>query len=959
MITSPISAGGYTGQSLYYPLEATYDGTPSYYYSPEGTWSFSATGLPPGLILSSPSSYYGFASLGGTPTTAGTYQTTISATYTSAIYYPVMPPATTAAVVTFVIKAGPVVVAPTFTGSASVAAVVGNSLTDYPSVTNSPTGYSASGLPPGLSISASTGYITGTPTTPGTYPVALSATNSVGTGSATVSYIVTPQPVPLVTSYDLASAAVGTAFTYTITTTPAATNYGATNLPPGLSCNAATGAISGTPTAAGVYTVPLAVTNSVGTGNATLTITVGTTAAESTVPTIGGDAAVQGTVGSSIYYYFDASGSPTSYATGTLPPGLTLDATYGEIEGTPTTAGIYTVPISASNAAGTGQATLKILVSPLPAPSLSGSPVVNATVNSSFYYYVSASNSPTSYAASGLPAGVTLNTSTGYLSGTITAAGSYPVTISATNASGMSSATLTLNITPVPAPALPVIISAAGATGVAGSPFSYAVQASGTPTSYAATGVPAGLTFNTSTGVLTGTPTTAGTYPLTVSATNVTGIGLAVVRLVVAASASGPPVVTSAAGVVGLLKEPFNYFLTTNSPTTNYTAGNIPTGLSLNSTTGQISGTPTQAAAFTMPISATNAAGTTQVTLTFPVINPSFAVFTSPAAISAVVGQSFTTTLTSSSTSVYSSAASPLPPGLTLNASTGVISGSPTTVGSYPATITQSGSAGTASGRLLFTVFSATPKVPVISSPAGMGAFVGVPFAYVVQATNSPTSFAAPGLPAGLTLNTSTGLISGTPSSTGTFTFGLTASNSQGTSGTATVTMFVSTLTSAAPVLSAASVAGVLGAPLNYTVTTNTSSFYSLYASNLPPGLSLNSNTGLISGTPGTVGTYYTTLNVTNSYDASSSTVVTFRIAASASDVPTLTSPAGASGIVGTAFSYTVSANNAATTLGASNLPTGLSFNAATGVISGTPAVSGTYSIPLTATNSVGQGSRP
>ena len=71
----------------------------------------------------------------------------------------------------------------------------------------------------------------------------------------------------------------------------------------------------------------------------------------------------------------------------------------------------------------------------------------------------------------------------------------------------------------------PVVSSAATASGKIGTAFSYQIAASGTPTSYSATGLPAGLTVNTATGLISGTPTTAATTAVTVGATNAGGTG--------------------------------------------------------------------------------------------------------------------------------------------------------------------------------------------------------------------------------------------------------------------------------------------------------------------------------------------------------------------------------------------------------------------------------------------------
>ena len=166
---------------------------------------------------------------------------------------------------------------PVITSATTAQGTVGQTFSYQITATNSPTSYGASPLPGGLSVNTSTGVISGTPTTAGTYTVTLSATNSYGTGKATLTINVssTSGSAPVITSATSATARVGTAFSYRITATNNPTSYGASPLPAGLSINTSTGLISGTPTAAGTYTVTLSATNTYGTGKATLILIVG------------------------------------------------------------------------------------------------------------------------------------------------------------------------------------------------------------------------------------------------------------------------------------------------------------------------------------------------------------------------------------------------------------------------------------------------------------------------------------------------------------------------------------------------------------------------------------------------------------------------------------------------------------------------------------------------------------
>jgi hypothetical protein len=162
---------------------------------------------------------------------------------------------------------------------------------------------------------------------------------------------------------------------------------------------------------------------------------------------------VAGTVGTPIAtYLITASGSPTSYAATLLPPGLSVNELTGAITGTPTTANTWFTTIQATNATGTGSATLIIVIAPAGvAPLIAGATSATGTIATPFgIYQIIATGMPTSYAATGLPAGLTLNPLTGAISGTPTVLGTFVVTIAATNSTGTSTAFLTITIAPQP-----------------------------------------------------------------------------------------------------------------------------------------------------------------------------------------------------------------------------------------------------------------------------------------------------------------------------------------------------------------------------------------------------------------------------------------------------------------------------------------------------------------------------
>ena len=157
---------------------------------------------------------------------------------------------------------------------------------------------------------------------------------------------------------------------------------------------------------------------------------------------------------------------------------------------------------------------------PAVTPVITSTNAVTATNYVGFSYQITASNNPVSYNASGLPSGLTIDTTNGLISGTSQATpGTYTVVLSAINSAGEGTKNLTLTL--LKNSNAPTITSASSAIAYLRNAFSFSVGANPAATSYEMTGLPPGLT--SSAGTITGTPTATGTYNVSITASNAFG----------------------------------------------------------------------------------------------------------------------------------------------------------------------------------------------------------------------------------------------------------------------------------------------------------------------------------------------------------------------------------------------------------------------------------------------------
>jgi hypothetical protein len=830
-------------------------------------------------------------------------------------------------------------------------------------------------LPAGLTLNASNGAITGTPTAAGSFTIQVTDADGV-VASGTCPFAVVA--APSVTCSAVNSGEVGVPFN-----SPAPTVTGGTSpytftvvgaLPSGLTLNTSTGAITGTPTAAGSFTIQVRDANGVAAATTCpYTIVAG--------PTITCSAVNSGEVGvpfNSPAPTVTGGVAPYTFtvATGTLPGGLTLNASTGAITGTPTAAGAFSIKVRDANGV---VATTTCPYTIVPGLSVTCSSTNTGTVGVAFNsgaIRVTSGVAPYTFSiGSGtLPSGLILNTSTGAVTGTPTASGTFTIQVKDANGAVGSACSITIN---------PGVMVTCGAnnTGTVGVPFNsgpITVTGGNGPYTFTVVGnLPRGLYLNPSTGAVTGTPTETGTF--SIQATDSQG------HVGSCRDSQGNPVGTSctitinpapltvtcgttATGIVGVAFNSGSIKVTGgSSPYTFSVVGTLPAGLTLNKYTGAVTGTPKATGTFTIKVTDANGNTSSSCSIT---INPGVTV-TCGTNSTGTVGVPFNSgpiTVSGGAGGPYTfTVVGKLPAGLTLNTSTGAVTGTPTQTGTFSIQATDSqgnvGSCSDSHGNPVGTSCTITinPAPVTVTCGANNVGTVGVAFnsgPITVTGGTGPYTFTVVGtLPHGLTLNTSTGAVTGTPTQPGTFS--IQATDSQGHVGSCQDSHGNPVGNSCAITINPAPISvscgntttGTVGTYFNsgsVTVTGGVAPYTFSVVGTLPNGLSLNSSTGAVTGTPTAAGTFSVAVT-----DSKGTTGTSCSITITPPQNPHVTCGTNNTGTVGVAFSsgpvnVTGGAGGPYTFTVVGTLPHGLTLNTSTGAVTGTPTQPGTFSIQAT-----------
>jgi large repetitive protein len=837
-------------------------------------------------------------------------------------------------------------------------------------------------LPAGLTLNPVTGTMTGTPAGPPGqffFDVTLrdSASPAQTSGPVRIEIIILPGVLTITTTSPLPDAVQGRSYTQSLTSTggtaPVSWTLASGNLPAGLALSSA-GLLSGTPSQSGSFSFTVRVNDS---GQQAATRTFGLQVIPPLMITTGSPLP-PGQVSSAYSQQLAAAGGIPPYANwtltaGALPSGLTLSSG-GAITGTPASAGnfSFTVRVQDSTPSAAANFATKSFDLQIAVPTLTistGSPLPAGQVNSAYSQQLATVGGTPPYSnwtvtGGALPTGLALS-SGGAITGTPASAGNFSFMVRVQDSTpsttpNFATKTFTLQIA---VQTLSITTGSPLPSGQVAAPYLQQLAAvGGTPpyTNWTVAGgeLPSGLALSSG-GAITGTPSSSGSFSLTVRvqdstasetpnfATKTFNLQIGVQPLIIT---TGSPLPGAEPGA------PYNLTFAAQGGTTPYSwslqSGSFPPGLSL-SNAGVLSGDLTSEGTFTFAVrvrDAANLANSKIFSLAVARVKRPFEIGTTSLPDGTAGVFYAASVFARGGSEPYSFSITGLPPGVQSNTGGG-IDGVPTRAGTYSVRVSAT-DADRAQASATFTIVIKPGQIEIftIGVPEGR---VDASYSAVFGARGGvPTYIWALGsgsLPAGLSLSSS-GDLSGTPTELGSFTFSVQVTDQEKQSATKGFTLVIR---SAVLTITTATLPnGAAGSSYSASLAAagGTKPYKWALSGGVPAGLAVNADSGDISGTPATAGTYTFTAQAGDA--ASQSANKSFTITISPALVITTSSPLP-SLTVGTAGSAAFAAAGGAGpytwSIAGGSIPTGMNF--ASGQLTGTPAATGSFNFTVQVTD--------
>ena len=825
-------------------------------------------------------------------------------------------------------------------------------------------------LPTGLTLSSSNGIISGTPIVSGTFNFTARLSDA-GNPQQTVSkpLSITILDTLVVTTTTLSNGVVNAAYTATLSagggTLPYTWSITNGSLPTGLTLSSSNGIISGTPILSGTFNFTAQLSDA-GNPQQTVSKPLNITILDTLVVTT--TTLSNGVVNAAYSAILSAGGGTLPYTwsitNGSLPTGLTLSSSNGIISGTPILSGTFNFTAQLSDAGNPQQTVSKPLsITILDTLVVTTTTLSNGVVNAAYTATLSAGGGTLPYTWSitngSLPTGLTLSSSNGIISGTPIVSGTFNFTARLSDAGNpQQTVSKPLSITILDTL---VVTTTTLSNGVVNAAYSAILSAGGgtLPYTWSITNgsLPSGLTLNSSNGIISGTPSVAGTFSFTAQLSDA-GNPQQTVSKPLSITILDTLVVTTTTLSNGVVSAAYSATLAAGGGTLPYTwsitNGSLPSGLTLNSSNGIISGTPIVSGTFNFTAQLSDA-GNPQQTVSKPlsITILDTLVVTTTTLSNGVVSAAYTATLSAGGGTLpytWSITNGSLPSGLMLSSSNGIISGTPILSGTFNFTAQLSDAGNpqqTVSKPLSITILDTL----VVTTTTLSNGVVNAAYTATLSAGGGTLpytwSITNGSLPSGLTLNSSNGIISGMPILSGTFNFTAQlsdAGNPQQTvskplSITILDTLVVTTTTLSNGVVNAAYTATLSagGGTLPYT--------WSITNGSLPSGLMLSSSNGIISGMPILSGTFNFTAQVSDAGNPQQT--VSKPLSITILDTLVVTTTTLSNGVVNAAYTATLSAGGGTLpytwSITNGSLPSGLTLNSSNGIISGMPILSGTF----------------